>query len=154
MIQIFNSCALLVIGSVYRWNRVITGCRSPVLSSCEPISDRSNSLFFCPFLFSFNVTPQLKDRRLSEPVSPLPSELPSAIPAILSKAKGLLKKKLKSPVDDQLPTLFPSSSPTPPPLEENLPDSAKENTSRPLEVEELIQCSAKTRYLVLSYRLV
>ena len=118
------------------------------------LSVTGQTAFFFLFPFSFNGTPQLKDRRLSEPVSPLPSELPHAIPAILSKAKGLLKKKLKSPVDDQLPTLFPSPSPTPPLLEESLVESAKENTACPEEVEELIQCSAKTRYLVLSYRLV
>ena len=110
--------------------------------------------FFFSFFFSLNGTPQLKNRGLSEPVSPLPSELPPAIPGILSKAKGLLKKKLKSPVDDHLPTLFPSPSPTPHPLEQSLVESAKENTACPQEVEELIHCSAKTRYLALSYRMV
>ena len=154
MISPWLKYSIVVIGSVYWWNRKCyywLPFTSPLVvwTFQWPVKQ----LFF-PFLFSSNVTPQLKNRRLSEPVSPLPSELPPAIPAILSKAKGLLKKKLKSPVDDQLPSLFQSSSPTPPPLEESLVESAKENTARPLEVEELIQCSAKTRYLVLSYRLV
>ena len=90
-------------------------------------------------------------RRLSEPVSPVQSELPPAIPAMLSKAKGLLKKKLKvPPSEDHSPSLSPSVSPTPP-AEETAVDSRDEDTQQtkcPPEVEELIQCSAKTRCVV------
>ena len=80
---------------------------------------------------------------MSEPVSPIQSELPPAIPAMLSKAKGLLKKKLKPSTGDLSPLPTPS-----PPAEEQTVDKAEEESQRikgPQEVEELMECSAKTR---------
>lgn len=80
---------------------------------------------------------------MSEPVNPIQSELPPAIPAMLSKAKGLLKKKLKPSSGDLSPLPSPS-----PPAEEQTVDKAEEESQMikcPQEVEELIECSAKTR---------
>jgi len=86
---------------------------------------------------------EVRSGRLSEPASPVQSELPPAIPAMLSKAKGLLKKKLKVPSEDQSPS--PSLSPTPPAEESATDDIEEENIKCPPEVEKLIQCSARTR---------
>ena len=80
-------------------------------------------------------------------MSPVPSELSPGIPAILSKAKGLLKKKLKSPSDDHLPAMSPSFSPTSP-LEESPAETVEEENQEiecPQEIEELIESSAKAR---------
>ena len=84
-------------------------------------------------------------------MSPVQTELPPAIPAMLSKAKGLLKKKLKPSSEELLPPPSSSLSPTPP-AEENAVDGTEEETQEmkfPKEVEELIECSAKTRYVQL-----
>lgn len=84
---------------------------------------------------------------MSEPVSPIQTELPPAIPSMLSKAKGLLKKKLKSSSED----LSPLPSLAPPAVEETM-DNVEEESQKikcPQEVEELIECSAKTRCVLI-----
>lgn len=96
--------------------------------------------FFCQLF-------KVRSRRLSEPVSPIQTELPPAIPAMLSKAKGLLKKKLKPSSEGPSPL----SSPTPPAEEETM-DNVEEESQKikcPPEVQELIECSAKTRCVVI-----
>ncbi|XP_068762741.1 BLOC-2 complex member HPS5-like isoform X1 [Montipora capricornis] len=111
----------------------------------SPMLQERSSPFRFPSLSTEDT--ELKSRRLSEPVSPVPSELSPGIPAILSKAKGLLKKKLKSPSDDHLPAMSPSFSPTPP-LEESPAETVEEESQEiecPQEVEELIESSAKAR---------
>ena len=84
---------------------------------------------------------------MSEPVSPIQTELPPAIPAMLSKAKGLLKKKLKPSLED----LSPLPSPVPPAEEETVNNVEEESQkiNCPQEVEELMECSARTRWVLI-----
>jgi len=66
---------------------------------------------------------------------------------MLSKAKGLLKKKLKPSSGD----LSPLPSPTPPAEEEavNHVEEESQKIKCPQEVEELLECSAKTRCVLI-----